>query len=421
MKTGPGPSASGQKAKIKRKKKHRRSFSPIPVIIIAAIVAAGIIFVGFPYMHARSLAALKTDAAKAYTAGDYATCEEKLNEALASSLDDPDIYADLALTYSAMGDDDKAEDYLEAAMQYTETGSQRAFIYRTQGLIAYNSRNYDLAIAYFKMALSENITSSELRVDILKYKADSEQHTENYNQVINTLTELISYDSSPENRELRGKAFYKISDYDSAIMDFQAAISGGLSGYSQYIELYEAQMALGETEEAEETLTHLLSLEDKASAYYFLKGMIHLKSGRLEEARDELENAQVLGYELADLGLAELYVKTGEHTNAKHIYDNYINSGAIDRLDDGTKARVYSQYSNCLLNLGDSAGALSYIQNALDLADAESKQTISFNLICVYEYLGRWSDAYNAAANYVNSYPDDEKGYKEYTFLSTRI
>ena len=419
MKTGSGPSTKN--AKIKRKKKRKAKVSPIPAVIIAAVIAVAIIFVGFPFIHEKSLTSLKNSAAKSYQDGDYQAAADKLHEALNSHLDDPDIYTDLAMAYSAMGDEDKADEYLETALQYAHTGSEKAFVFRAYGLISYDKGDYDRATAYFKTALAESGVSRDLRVDILKYKASSEEHSDNFNQVINTLTELISYDSSPENREIRGKAFYRIQDYNSAIMDFKASIAGGLKGYSQYIELYEAQIAQGDTKGAEETLTEVLSLEDEAGAYYFLKGIIHMKAGRLEEARDELENAQVLGYKLADLGLAELYVQKGEYTNAKRIYDTYISGGTINSLDVNTKAKIFSQYSKCLLNLGDSAGALSYIQSAIELADPDTKQTLAFNLICVYENLGRWNDAYNAAANYVSAYPDDDMGMKEYTFLSTRI
>ena len=37
------------------------------------------------------------------------------------------------------------------------------------------------------------------------------------------------------------------------------------------------------------------------------------------------------------------------------------------------------------------------------------------------EYLGNWEDAYNIMKSYVEEYPDDDKGMKEYTFLESRL
>ena len=44
-----------------------------------------------------------------------------------------------------------------------------------------------------------------------------------------------------------------------------------------------------------------------------------------------------------------------------------------------------------------------------------------YGKIVIYEKAEAYDKAYEAAQKYVELYPDDEAGKKEYTFLSTRI
>ena len=55
------------------------------------------------------------------------------------------------------------------------------------------------------------------------------------------------------------------------------------------------------------------------------------------------------------------------------------------------------------------------------LKGGESKAGFMYGKIVIYEKAQEYDRAYEAAKKYVELYPDDEAGKKEYIFLSTRI
>ena len=68
----------------------------------------------------------------------------------------------------------------------------------------------------------------------------------------------------------------------------------------------------------------------------------------------------------------------------------------------------------------DYDNALKYIQKGIEQG-GESKAGFMYGKIVIYEKAQEYDRAYEAAKKYVELYPDDEAGKKEYIFLSTRI
>ena len=52
--------------------------------------------------------------------------------------------------------------------------------------------------------------------------------------------------------------------------------------------------------------------------------------------------------------------------------------------------------------------------------DITIQQTLAFNEIVAYEYLGDFQKAAVLIRTYLNTYPDDANAQREYDFLSTR-
>jgi len=50
----------------------------------------------------------------------------------------------------------------------------------------------------------------------------------------------------------------------------------------------------------------------------------------------------------------------------------------------------------------------------------EIAQTLAFNEIIAYEYLGEYKKAAVLMEGYLSTYPDDEAAQREYGFLKTR-
>ncbi len=56
----------------------------------------------------------------------------------------------------------------------------------------------------------------------------------------------------------------------------------------------------------------------------------------------------------------------------------------------------------------------------MQLQNVTMMQTLSFNEIVAYEYLGDYRQASILMENYLKNYPDDAQAKREYEFLSTR-
>ena len=69
---------------------------------------------------------------------------------------------------------------------------------------------------------------------------------------------------------------------------------------------------------------------------------------------------------------------------------------------------------------GEYESALAAFQNAMQIPDNGMMQTLRFNEIIAYEYLGEFTQAAVLLDNYLKNYPDDETAQREYGFLSTR-
>jgi len=56
----------------------------------------------------------------------------------------------------------------------------------------------------------------------------------------------------------------------------------------------------------------------------------------------------------------------------------------------------------------------------MQIEDNGMMQTLAFNEIVAYEYLGEFKQASVLMENYVRTYPDDSEAAREYEFLKTR-
>ena len=110
------------------------------------------------------------------------------------------------------------------------------------------------------------------------------------------------------------------------------------------------------------------------------------------------------------------------YLNGEIIISNKINSSVYNNYiaKDNTNAEVYNQLGLCEMAKQDYTAALSAFQAGKEIRDNEIMQTLSFNEIVAYEYLGDYQRASVLLSNYLKAYPDDEKAKREQIFLSTR-
>ena len=142
--------------------------------------------------------------------------------------------------------------------------------------------------------------------------------------------------------------------------------------------LAESRYQLGDYDEALKLYDSMIRQEPGKSQNYQLKGECLEKADRPEEAIDCYQTG---------------YDKTGDSTLLLRMCNVYMNEKEYEK-------------------------ALSCTEEG---SRGDDRQEFLYNKIIIYERSRDYSSAFQAASEYVNLYPKDEKGKKEYIFLSTRV
>lgn len=154
-------------------------------------------------------------------------------------------------------------------------------------------------------------------------------------------------------------------------------------------------------------------------------GTKQLEEGNYKKAAESFEEAAQKEEDTAEayrgLGMA-LY----EQEDYKGTLEAFQNA-----LDKGVKEtpQLYNLMGISAMQTEDYAGASEYFETGLALADARaSEETIDggllqemrYNRIVCAEKSADWDTAKEKIAEYLETYPDDERAVKEAEFLKTR-
>lgn len=212
---------------------------------------------------------------------------------------------------------------------------------------------------------------------------------------------------------LRGNARLEQDNYQGAKEDFDKIVELEPNNYKRLIQIYEVLSAKGYKALGVEYLE--AALEKKSSKMTaFDEGLIHYYLGNYEQAQVSLEKAKETGDADAYLYLGMAYEATGDYNYAiTNVYTSYLGK------NDGN-AEIYNQLGLCYMKQEEYTLALEAFQNAMKIEDNGMMQTLQFNEIIAYEYLGEYTQAVVLLDNYLKTYPDDEMAQREYDFLSTR-
>jgi tetratricopeptide (TPR) repeat protein len=152
--------------------------------------------------------------------------------------------------------------------------------------------------------------------------------------------------------------------------------------------------------------------EDASGLDNFEKGRISFYLADYESARMHLERARDTSY-AAVLYLGKTYEVLGDFNYAVSVYSAYVDAG-------NDSPEIYNQLGICKFNMGDYEGALSAFLMGMAIEDNNILQTLRFNEIVTYEYLGDFKKAAVLMDGYLQSYPDDEVARRENYFFRSR-
>lgn len=294
-------------------------------------------------------------------------------------------------------------------------GEDERLIARGMGIASIGLTDYEGAAEQLLYCLSlSDGTVTDLDYDVNYYLAAAYQKAGRYGEAEAVYDAILAL--RPEEADafyLRGNARLCQGQYQTAKEDFDKVIELEPANYSRLIQVYEVLVTAGYKEPGQQYLTAALA-ERSEKMSDFDKGLINYYLGNYEQAQVLLEKARESGGADAFLYLGMSYEATGDYNYAiTNVYTSYLSK------NEGN-AELYNQLGLCYMKQEDYVSALAAFQNAMKIQDNGMMQTLQFNEIIAYEYLGEYTQATVLLDNYLKTYPDDAAARREYGFLSTR-
>lgn len=295
-----------------------------------------------------------------------------------------------------------------------ENGEDKRLLYRGMGIAYMGKTDYESAIAYLEAALKlSNGRVEDMDFDMNYYLATAYFKNGQAQEAIQAYNAILAL--RPKEMDayyLRGCVELSQNEFEKAQADFDAAIALDPKNYDQMIRIYMVLDEYGYKEAGQGYLQNAMTENEKSISDYDM-GRICYYMGDYENARNFLTNLKTTTDYGAALYLGRTYEELGDFNYAASIYADYAEY-------DQTKAEIYNQLGLCRMQMGEYDSALAAFQAAMNVEDNGMMQTLKFNEIVAYEYMGDYKTAAALMNSYMRSYPDDETAKREYDFLQTR-
>lgn len=298
------------------------------------------------------------------------------------------------------------------AAQNEDTNKQ--LVYRGLGMANLGLAQYDQSIECFDNALHQsNGLIKSIDYDINFYLAAAQYKKGDYQSAYNTYEAICTLDkSNSDARYLMGKTSLDMGDIEKAKENFEEAIRLKPSDPYLYINIYKELVNYGYENEAKSYINLALKNVSKPSSYelgifnYYLGDYTQARN-YFEESKDVKKNADSLIY------LGKTYEALGDTGYAASLYEAYL-------TNDPSSSEMYNELGNLKFAEKDYEGALATYEAGLKSSDKTYMQSLMFNRIVAYEYLGDYKTAATLMKEYLSTYPNDEQAKREDVFLRTR-
>ncbi|MDO4321648.1 MAG: tetratricopeptide repeat protein [Lachnospiraceae bacterium] len=312
-----------------------------------------------------------------------------------------------------------AREYQQAQQLFQEAvkeGEQEMLAYRGLGIAYMGLARYEEAEMAFQAALDyTDDKMPENRQDTELYLATVQYREEKYEETIATCDDILK-ETSKGNADayfLRGASYLHEGIQEEAGKDFDAAVAIEQTDYDLYLNIYECYREQNLSGLGGEYLQSALNIPGDDMEHYYNRGRIYYYLENYEEAQRQLIRPVEEKYEPAMYLIGRVYLAMNDYEHAQTIYQQI-------QSEFGAEAETFNGLALCSIESGDYDMALSYISQGLDTEGTAGKQELYFNEIIAYERKLDFAAAKAKAQEYVQKYPGDEAGQKEWTFLSTR-
>ena len=312
-----------------------------------------------------------------------------------------------------------AGEYQQAQQLFGEAvkeGEEPMLAYRGLGLAYMGLAQYDKAGEAFQAAIgwsddrqTENVQDLELYLATVQYRE------EKYEETIATCDDILKKDAdgNADAYFLRGASSLHEGLQDEAGKDFDQAVALRPEDYDLYLNIYECYSGQNLSGLGGEYLQSALNIQGEDMEHYYNRGRIYYYLENYEDAQSQLIGPVEEKYEPAMYLIGRVYLAMGDYEHAQATYQQMQSE-----LEEN--GEVKNGLALCAIEQGDYDAALSYISEGLALEGTAGKQELYFNEIVAYERKQDFVTAKAKAQEYVQRYPSDEAGQKEWTFLSTR-
>lgn len=309
-----------------------------------------------------------------------------------------------------------AMDYKQAITSFESAllnGENVRLLYRGQGLAYMGMTQYAEAAQAFERALqNSNILVDSLDYDINYYLATAYYKSGEKQKAMEVYDAILALKSTEADAWfLRGTVKLELGNYEGAMADFDKAISLNSKDYGRLISIYQVLEQNGYKEIGQEYLQK--AMEDSSSMTDYELGRISYYLEDYATASTHLERAREKGDEETMLYLGRTYEALGDYNYAASVYSTYL-------TEHNDSEQIYNQLGICRMQMGSYQEALSAFQAGMSVEDNSMLQTLQFNEIVAYEYLGEFKKAAVLMENYLKTYPDEEAAIRENSFLQTR-
>lgn len=306
------------------------------------------------------------------------------------------------------------ESALELFQAALEAGEDERALYRGMGLAYMGMTRYEDAALYLEAALHESSGRVEdMDFDINYYLATAYYKSGRPQDAVSAYNAILALRPGEKDAYyLRGYVKLSQGEFEAAQKDFDEAVSLDGKDYDQMIRIYMALEEYGYKEAGMVYLQKVMAENEKSISDYDMGRMCYYM-GDYEKARDYLSRLETSKDFGAALYLGRTYEALGDYNYASGIYAAYTEN-------DQSKAQIYNQLGLCRMQMKEYSAALEAFQAAMNIEDNGMMQSLKFNEIVAYEYMGDYKTAAALMNSYLKSYPDDEAAKREYEFLRTR-
>lgn len=287
---------------------------------------------------------------------------------------------------------------------------------RDNGISLMAAGEYEEAAASFETAYALcDDRMPQTKTDISLYEAACQFRLEDYESVKNTCSRVLNLNDNADAFYLRGVSFLKLGEMDAAKADFDAASLLAPGDYGMFLNIYRQYEEINLSAVGDEYLQKALNNEGTEMEDYYQKGSIYFYLQDYQMAQQMLAKPAGAKHKNAMMLMGQVYLKLGDSIHARNIYQQYLE-------EYGSDAAAYNGIVLCELADGNYDAAISMSQEglALETEDDTARRDLLYNQIVACERKYDFASAYAAAQQFVELYPDDAAGRKEYDFLSTR-